>query len=61
MCKAKAADAHDAGVLGLECIRARRLMLMMLGFRGWNAYKAADAHDAGVLGLECVWARQLML
>ena len=33
---AKADDAHDAGVLGLECASARQLMLMMLGFRGRN-------------------------
>ena len=33
----KAADAHDAGVVGLECVRARQLMLMMLGLLGWNA------------------------
>ena len=41
----KAADAHDAGVVGLECVKG----------------KAADAHDAGVVGLECVKAGQLML
>ena len=38
MRKGKAADAHDAGVVGLECVRARQLMLMMLGLLGWNAY-----------------------
>ena len=49
MRQGKAADAHDAGVLGqlmfrmlagvvgLECVRARQLMLMMLGLLGWNA------------------------
>ena len=47
MRKGKAADAHDAGVVGLECGRARQLML--------------DAHEAGVVGLECVRTRQLML
>ena len=33
----KAADAHDAEVVGLECVRVRQLMLMMLGLLGWNA------------------------
>ena len=37
MHKGKAADAHDAGVVGLECVRAMQLMLMMLGLLGWNA------------------------
>ena len=35
--KGKAADAHDAGVVGLGCVRARQLMLMMLGLLGWTA------------------------
>ena len=30
-------DAHDAGVVGLECVRTRQLMLMMLGLLDWNA------------------------
>ena len=47
----KAAEAHDAGVLGLECIRARRKMLMMLGFWGWSA-QGQGSYDAAVLGLE---------
>ena len=34
MRQGKAADAHDAGVVGLECVKA----------------KAADARDAGVVG-----------
>ena len=29
-------DAHEAGVVGLECVRAKKLMLMMLGLLGWN-------------------------
>ena len=33
----KAADAHDAGLVGLECLRTRQLMLMRLGLLGWNA------------------------
>ena len=37
MHKGKAENAHDAGVLGLECARARQLMLMMLELLGWNA------------------------
>ena len=45
MCEGKAADAHDARVVGLECVKG----------------KAADAYDAGVVGLGCVRARQLML
>ena len=36
MCKGKAADAHDAGVVGLEWVRVSQLMLMMLGLLGWN-------------------------
>ena len=31
MRKGKAADAHDARVVGLECVRAKKLMLMMPG------------------------------
>ena len=62
MRKGKAADAHDAGVVGLECVKARQLMLIMLGlWAGMCKGKAADAHDAGVVRLECVRARQLML
>ena len=34
MRRGKPADAHDAGILGLECVQG---MLMMLGFRGRNA------------------------
>ena len=45
MRQGKAADAHGAGVVGLECVKARQLM----------------PHDAGVVRLECVRARQLML
>ena len=37
MREGKAADAHDAGVVGLECVRDRQLMLMMMGLL-WNAY-----------------------
>ena len=37
MTKGKPADTHDAGVLWPECVRARQLMLMMLGLLGWNA------------------------
>ena len=62
MRKGKAADAHDAGVVGLPFVRARQLLLMIWGcWVGMRIGKAADAHDAGDAGLECVRARQLML
>ena len=38
MCEGKAADAHVAGVVGLECVRAKQLLLMMLGLLGWSAF-----------------------
>ena len=43
MREGKAADAHDAGVVGLECVKARQLTLIaagvvrLLGLLGCNA------------------------
>ena len=55
----KAADAHDAGVLGRECVRPKQ---MMLGSgAGMRKGTTPDTHDSGVVGPDCRGARQLML
>ena len=58
-----AADAHDAGVVGVLSEKLWQLMLMMLVRLGFSVRRSAHAHDAGVVGVlsEKLWQLMLMM